>query len=100
MKRTLIIWLPAILGFLLIFVVNVDLYQFNKGAIDARTMLFREMPIVFGGMLLGLLIFLNSFNWLFKKKWCVALQSIISPAIFLILFGLGGALGGAFLNAT
>ncbi|UTW05164.1 hypothetical protein KDX31_09290 [Amphritea atlantica] len=99
-KRTSIIWLPALLGIILAVVTKIDLYQFHSQSIDVQTMLSREIPIVLFGMLFAAVVFMSSFYWLLKRNWVVALQSVVSPLIFLVLFGVGGAMGGAFLNAT
>jgi len=101
MKRTLIlIWLPVVLGVILLGVTKIDLYQFHNKTIDVQSMLSREIPIVFIGLLISAIVFLSSIYWLIKKQWFVAAQSIFSPLLFLVLFGVGGAMGGAFLNAT
>ncbi|MEP2651498.1 MAG: hypothetical protein ABJH06_05820 [Paraglaciecola sp.] len=99
-KSKLIIWLPMFLGLVLLVVAKIDLYQFENQSIEVRAMLSREIPIVFLGLLLSSIIFISSFYWLLKKQWSTALQSIISPLIFMVLFGISGVMGGAFLNAT
>ncbi len=81
-------------------VTKIDLIQFHNQSIEVKAMLSREIPIVLIGLLLSTGVFLSGTYWLVKKQWCVALQSIVSPIIFMILFGVGGAMGGAFLNAT
>lgn len=99
-KQTIVIWIPAFLGFILLLVTQVDIYQFASQSIGTQTMLSREVPIVIVGLLLGLAVFLNGIYWLIKKQWFTAIQAIISPLVFLLLFVVSGALGGAFLNAT
>jgi len=99
-KSKLIIWLPVFLGVILLIVTKIDLYQFHNQSIEVRVMLSREVPIVFIGLQLSFIIFFSSIYWLIKKQWGVAVQSIISPLLFMVLFGVGGVIGGAFLNAT
>lgn len=99
-KRTIIIWLPAFLGFVLLLVTQIDIYQFERQSIGVQAMLSREVPIVIVGLLLGLAVFISGIYWLIKKQWFTAIQAIISPLVFLLLFAVSGAFGGAFLNAT
>ncbi len=95
-----LIWMPFFIGLLLLVITKIDLYQFGSGSIEVQSMLSREIPIVSLGLLSSVLVFLSSIYWLFKKQWAVAVQSIISPVLFMLCFGIGGAMGGAFLNAT
>jgi hypothetical protein len=99
-KLKLIIWLPAVLGLVLLTVTKIDLYQFNNESIEVRSMLSREIPIVLSGLFLSAGVFLSSVYWLVKKQWLFAAKSVLSPLIFMVCFGVGGAIGGAFLNAT
>ncbi|MEP1382380.1 MAG: hypothetical protein ABJK64_01160 [Paraglaciecola sp.] len=99
-KSIFLIWSPALLGVLLVVVVKVDLYQFTNQSIEVQTMLSRELPIVFIGLLFSALIFISSIYRLIKKQWFRAILSVVSPIAFIILFGVGGAIGGAYLNAT
>lgn len=99
-KSKLIIWLPAFLGLVLLVVTKIDLYQFNNETLEVHNMLSREIPIVFSGLFLSVAVFLSGIYWLVKKQWLTALQSALSPVIFMVCFGVGGAMGGAFLNAT
>ena len=100
MKRIFIVWSPAILGLFLIIVAKVDLYQFEREAIDIHTMLSRELPILVAGGFLSVAIFFSSFYWLYKKHWSIAIQSFLSSMIFVLFFIIGGAIGASYLNAT
>ena len=100
MKKYIFIWLPFSLGILLIGVVHLDLYQFKQQNIDVNGMLMRELPIVVTGFISGALVLISTLYWLYKKQWLVAAQSFISPIMFAYCFGYGGAIGGAYLNAT
>jgi uncharacterized BrkB/YihY/UPF0761 family membrane protein len=99
-KVQLLTWLPTFIGLALVAVTQIDLYQFHDQAIDVRSMLSRELPIVLVGLLFSLGVLCSSIYWLYKRKWLLASQAIVSPLIFLVCFGIGGALGGAYLNAT
>ena len=99
-KSKLIIWSPTVLGVVLLLVTKVDLYQFQSQTIDVQGMLSRELPIVVIGLLLSAGVLLSSIYWLIKKQWLIVMQSMISPLLFLASFGIGGTVGGAFLNAT
>lgn len=99
-KTKFIIWLPALFGILLLIISQIDVYQFSHQTIKVDTMLSREMPIIRIGLLSSAIIFLSSFYWLVRKRWGMAIQSIISPLIFMLLFTIGVAMGGAYLNAT
>lgn len=81
-------------------VAKVDLYQFTNQSIEVQTMLSRELPIVLIGLLFSALILISGIYRLMKRQWFMAIQSVVSPTIFMILFGVGGAIGGAYLNAT
>ncbi len=99
-KVQILIWIPFLLGLLLLVIAKINLYQFSSGSIEVRSMLSREIPIVSLGLICSILIFLSSIYWLLKKQWAIALQAIVSPALFLLCFIIGGAMGAAFLNAT
>lgn len=100
MKKIIAIWLPFISGLLLVAVVAVDMHQFELGTIDVHDMLRRELPIVLFGMLSSLVVFVSSFYWLFKKQWFKAIQSLLSPFLFFVCFGIGGVMGASYLYAT
>ena len=100
MKKTVAIWLPFISGLILIAVAVIDLRQFESNIIDVQTMLRREMPIFLFGLVSSLIVFFSTIYWLFKKQWLTALQSFLSPILFIVCFGIGGAMGAAYLNAT
>ena len=99
-KKIVAIWLPFIVGLLLVTVAVIDLYQFKSNAIDVHTMLSREIPIVLLGLISSLAVFISSFYWLYKKNWAIAVQSFLSPILFLVCFVIGGAMGAAYINAT
>ncbi|MGH1539636.1 MAG: hypothetical protein ACRBHB_04380 [Arenicella sp.] len=99
-KPNIIIWAPVALGIVLLVVTKIDLYQFQNQAIDVQSMLLREIPIVILGLLLSAGVLLSSIYWFIKKQWLVAVQAIVSPLLFMLFFGIGGSMGGAFLNAT
>ena len=95
-----VIWSPVAIGCCLLAVTAFDLYQFSDRSIDTRAMLSREIPLVIGGFVLSTFVLFSGLYRLAKKQWGLALQSIVSPLLFLLLFGIGGAMGGAFMNAT
>jgi len=99
-KQKIIIWVPVVLGIILLVVTKIDLYQFQNQSINVQGMLSREVPIVILGLLFSIGILLSSIYWLIKKQWFMAAQAVISPLLFMLFFGIGGAIGGAFLNAT
>lgn len=99
-KQKIIIWVPVIFGVILLVVTKIDLYQFQNQSIGMQSMLFREVPIVILGLLLSIGVLLSSIYWFIKKQWFVAIQAIVSPLLFVLFFGISGAIGGAFLNAT
>jgi len=99
-KSKIIIWLPVFLGLLLVVVTKIDLYQFHNQSIELKPMLSREIPIVLIGLLLSGIVFLSSIYWLSKKQWAMVFQSVISPLLFMVLLSIGGAMGGAYFNAT
>lgn len=101
MKKTdLLIWIPAVIGVLLLLVSYIDLQQLNAGNIEPRAMLGREIPFVLSGVLSSIIIGIIFLVYLFKKKWGKAIQSIFSVLLFTVCFILGGVLGAAYLNAT
>jgi hypothetical protein len=96
----LLTWFPTFIGLVLVAVTQIDLYQFHDRAIDVQSMLSRELPIVLVGFLFSLGVLCSSIYWLSKRNWLLASQAVVSPLMFLACFGIGGALGGAYLNAT
>ncbi len=99
-KQKAIIWAPAVLGIILLVVTKIDLYQFQNQDIDARTMLSREAPIFFIGLLLSTGVFLSSIYWFIKKQWFIAAQAIVSPLLFMVCFAITGVIGGTLIYAT
>lgn len=96
----LIVWLPAAVGAALLVVTKVDLYQFQNQSIEIRTMLLREMPIVVIGLFISAMVLVSSVYWIAKRRWLLAASAVLSPTVFVLCFGIGGAMGGAYLNAT
>lgn len=99
-KAFFAIWFPLLCGVILIIIVPINLNQFEMNEVDIHTILNREIPIVLVGMLSSVIIFFSGLYWLFRKQWSKAIQSVCSVFLFFICFGVGGAMGGAFLNAT
>lgn len=99
-KLTIFIWLPSLLGLILILITKWDLYQFYHQDIDVKTMLSREVPVFILGLVNSTAILFSSVYWLLKKRWKLAIQAIVSMLIFFLCFMIAGYLGGAFLNAT
>ena len=98
--RKLLIWSPTIIGVILLIVSQVDLYLFSSGILDVKAILGWELVFVFLGLVSSVVVFLYGVNFLFKKHWILAMYAFISSISFLILFGVGGAFGAAYLNAT
>jgi hypothetical protein len=99
-KSNLLLWIPTLLGCLLLLVSYFDLQQFNVGKIVPREMVGREAPLVLLGFLSSIIVLIFFFMHLFKKKWSQAVQSIVSIILFLTCFYIGGILGAAYLNAA
>jgi hypothetical protein len=100
MKTGIFIWSPAFTGALLLLVSQIDLILFKAEILGVRTMLTWELVLVLVGLIGGVIVLIYGVACLFRKKWSLAMQALLSPLVFLILFGLGGSLGGAYLNAT
>lgn len=101
MKKTYIaLFLPALLGVLLLGLVLINLSLFDAGSITVRKMLALELPIVILGLISSLVVSVVSFVWLFKKQWKLFFGSLVSVFVFLLCFTIAGSQGGAFLNAT
>lgn len=101
MSRTnLLVWIPALIGIILLGVSQIDLYLFKQGVFGVRTILGWELALVIAGLISSLTVLVFGIIYLFKKAWLLALQSFVSLFVFLVLFGIGGVLGGAYINAT
>ncbi|MGY8871231.1 MAG: hypothetical protein ACKVJE_12395 [Pseudomonadales bacterium] len=98
--RNLLIWSPTIIGAILLLVSQVDLHLFSSGIFGVRTILGWELALVLLGFFVSLLVFLYGIHFLFKKRWVLAINALINPVFFLVLFTVGGALGAAYLKAT
>lgn len=99
-KSTLAIWTPAASGLVLLALVLVDLHQFQSGSVGVRTLLFREIPVVLFGLASCLAMSVLALSWAARKQWRKAVLAGMSILVFVICFGIAGASGGAFLNAT
>ena len=99
-KKTLLLSLPFILGLALLLVTLIDLHQFELKTIVVQDMLKREIPIVILGFLVSLAALISSVYWMAKKEWLATLQAVLGPVFFALCFGIGGALGSAYINAT
>lgn len=100
MRTRLLVWLPFLIGVLLIAVVMVDLAQFQRGAIEARAMLLREGPLLLVGLLFALGNVACSVYWAWGQQWALAAQAVASSLLFLVCIFIGGAMGAAYFNAT
>ncbi len=100
MRVRLLLWLPFLIGLLLIAVALVDLAQFQRGAIEARVMLSREGPLLLAGLLFALGNVACSVYWAWRKQWVLAAQAVASSLLFLVCMFIGGAMGAAYFNAT
>jgi len=101
MNRTnFLVWIPTFIGVILLGVSQIDLYLFKEGVFEVRTILGWEFVLAMSGLLSGLAVLFIGVSYLFKKAWLLAIQSFLSVFGFLMLFGVGGMLGGAYLNAT
>ena len=98
--RNLLIWSPTLIGVILLFVSQVDIYLFSSGVLDVRAMLGNEVVFVLLGFLSSVVVFLYGIYFLFKKHWVLAVTALINPVVFLVLFTVGGAFGAAYLNAA
>lgn len=99
-KMTLITWSPTFLGLVLLIVSQIDLMLFSRGVIDVRTLLSWEILIVLAGLISSVIVFVFSIIHIIKRRWGLAIQSAFNSVAFLVLFSIGGALGGAYLNVT
>lgn len=99
-RKVLFVWLPAFIGLLLFCVSQIDLYLFKQDIFGVKIILAWEVVLVIAGLISSALVFFFGIVCLFKKTWLFALQSFVSPFLFIILFGVGGAMGAAYLNAT
>lgn len=100
MKKIIFIWLPFLSGLFLILVAAIDTQLFKSRIIDVQIMLGIETSIILFGIVSSIIVFFNTIYWILKKDWCSAFQSFISPILFMICFGIGGAMGAAYFNAT
>ena len=98
--KTLLVWLPAFIGFFLLCASQIDLYLFKQGVFSVRTMLSWEVVLVIAGLISSICVVFLGVVFLCKKLWLLALQSFVSPFLFIVFFGIGGAMGAAYLNAT
>ena len=99
-RKVLLVWLPAFIGLVLLCVSQIDLYLFKQGILGVRIILSWEVVLVVAGLISSAVVFLFGIVCLFRKTWLIALQSFVSPFLFVIFFGVGGAMGAAYLNAT
>lgn len=99
-KRTIIIWAPFTIGLILLLVTKIGLYQFSNQEIDIRSLLHREALLIIPGLLLSIVILISSIYWLIKKQWLLAVQTVISPFLFILCVVISQAIGGVFLYAT
>ena len=100
MNRKIVLFIPAILGIVLLVVSFIDILLFNSGYTLVRAMLTRELPIVLLGFGSTGVISLYMLVLLLQRNWKAAAMACASSVIFTICFVLGGIFGGAYLNAT
>ena len=100
MNKKHLVWIPSVIGVVLILVSQLDLYLFKAGVFGVRTLLAWEIMLVLAGMISCIVSLIYGGLCLFKKRWLVAFLAVVNSLIFLVLFSLGGALGAAYLNAA
>ncbi|MCE2029453.1 hypothetical protein [Sessilibacter corallicola] len=99
-SKNFLVWIPTFIGIILLGVSQIDLHLFKEGIFEVRTILGWELVLVISGLLSGLAVLFIGVRYLFKKAWFFSIQSFLSVLGFIILFVVGGMLGGAYLNAT
>ncbi len=99
-RSRIVIFAPAVSGLVLLSVVFFNLYLFKAGAIEVRTMLALEVPVLLIGFLSCFVSLIGVVCWLFMKQWRAALYCAASVIVFLASYLVAGVNGGAFLNAT
>tara|TARA_R110000751_G_scaffold282208_1_gene385249 strand:- start:1432 stop:1737 length:306 start_codon:yes stop_codon:yes gene_type:complete len=99
-RSRIVIFAPAVSGLVLLSVVFFNLYLFKAGAIEVRTMLALEVPVLLIGFLSCFVSLIGVVCWLFMKQWRTALYCAASVIVFLASYLVAGVNGGAFLNAT
>ena len=96
----LLIFLPAMIGLLLLTIVFINLKLFSTDKISTGTMLGIELSILLLGFISTAIILAMTIIWSFQLKWINVLLSICSVAILLVCFVTAGQNGAAFLNVT
>lgn len=99
-RNRIIILAPVVLGLILLSFVFFNLYLFEAGAVEVRTMLALEVPVVLIGFLSCFVSLIAVLCWLCMRQWRMALFGAISVAVFFASFLITGMNGGAFLNAA
>ena len=99
-KAKILTWSPLIIGVTLLVVAKINMIMFDSQTLSVHEILSLELPIVLIGLVVSFFVFLSSLYWLYNKNAKMALQSVISPILFLVCVSIGGAMGAAYLNAT
>lgn len=96
----LLIFLPTIIGLLLLTIVFINLELFRTDKISTGTMLGIELSILLLGFISTVIILAMTIIWSFQLKWINVLLSICSIATLLVCFVIASQNGAAFLNVT
>ena len=91
---------PLIAGLVLVVVSQVDLALFERGVIEVRTLLSWELAIVMAGLFASFVAYMYAAVCMFRNQPVIAVKSFLGATSFLVLMSIGGALGGAYLNAA
>lgn len=92
--------MPVLVGLALLLVSQLDLYLFKAGIIGGETLLGWELWIVSSGFSSVLVAIIYGCFCLFRGRRAPVILALINSIGFLMLFALGGYLGGAYVNAT
>lgn len=99
-KNRIVILAIVVSSLVLLCVVFFNLYLFEAGAVEVRTMVALEVPVVLIGLLSCFVSVLGVLCWLCMRQWQMALFGAMIVTVFLASCLIAGMSGGAFLNAA